>query len=299
MREISIDNAELISKTIIRESYKLDEETMVTLRIGPEPLEEAEQERNNAKVCLELGVPAIFSFETVKCGDKYGTIYEQLHAKTMGRQIMSDPDHFDQYMQIYADTLKEMHSIHVAPGKLPSIKTAYRKSLKAMGELLTPEEMSQCEKLIDAVPEADTFLAMGFNPGTALYQDGQIFMNSFNYTSYGNPLFELADICESTSFVAAGATKDEFVKFLTNTDRQTAAGIWEGLLHRCFSYSSEAEYQKMNQLIQSFAMLKMTMTAVDVPNLHEEMKKGALAACRTRFLPYIEQLTEQVRNFRI
>lgn len=296
MREVSIDGAELISRSIVRESYRLDDETMVVLRIGPESPEEVEQERKNARACLKLGVPAIFSFETVKCGEKYGAIYEQLHAKTLGHQIMSDPDHFDYYMQLYADTLKKMHSIHVAPDMLPFIEKDYRKSLNAMGNLLTPEELEKCEKLVDAVPDRDSFLAMGFNPGTALYQDGQIFMNAFNYTAYGNPLFELADLCESISFVAKGATKDSFVKFLTNTDRETASRIWDALLHDYFDFSSEEEYRKMDRLLQSFAMLKMVMTAVDVPNLQEDMKAGAINACRQRFLPYIDQLTEQIRT---
>ncbi len=296
MREISIENAELISKTIIRESYKLDEETMVTFRVGPEALAEIEQERKNAKACLALGVPALFSFETVKCGDKYGVIYEHLHAKTLGQQIMSDPDNFEHYIQLYAATLKEMHHIEVEPGDLPNIKDSYKKSLTAMGNLLTEDELNKCGKLVDAVPDRNTFLAMGFNPSTALYKDDQIFMNAFNYTSCGNPLFELADLCESISFVAKGATSDSFVKFLTNTDRPTAARIWEGLVHHYFDFKTEEEYTRMNQFIQSFAMLKMTMTAVDVPNLREDMKKGALASCRKNFLPYIDQLTEQAKR---
>jgi len=296
MREVSVENAELVSRSIVRESYKLDEETMVTLSIGPEAMDEIERERNNAKACLALGAPALFSFETVKCGDKYGVIYEHLHAQTLGRQIMSDPDHFDHYMELYADTLRELHSIHVAPGRLPSIADRYRESLRKMGGLLTEEELEKCIRLVEAVPDSDTFLAMSFNPGCALYKDDVLYMNAFNYTSCGNPLFEMADLCESISFVASGATKDSFVRFLTNTDRATAARIWDSLLHRYYHFDTEADYTRMNQFIQSFAMLKMTMTAVDVPNLHEDMKAGALAACRARFLPFAEQLTEAVQH---
>lgn len=299
MRQISIENAKLISRSIIRESYKIDDETMVTFSVGPEPLEQIELERENAKTCLALGIPALFSYEMVQCGDKVGVIYEHMLAKTLGHQIMEDPDHLERYAALYADSLKKKHSIHVAPGKLPFIEDDYRRSLEAMKGLLTDEEIEKCSRLVDAVPDRDTFLAMGFNPGTALYKDGEIYMNSFNYTSYGNPLFELADLCESISFVAAGATSDSFVRFLTNMDRPTTARLWDRFLHNYFDFKTEEEYIKMDGFIHSFAMLKMTMVAVDVPNLHEDMKAAALKSCREKFLPHVGELTEQVRNINL
>lgn len=298
MREVSIDNAELIRKTIVNESYKLDEETMVTFSMSPKPLDAIELERKNARTCLELGVPALFSFETVSCGDKIGVIYENFHAKTLGQQIMSDPEHFDHYMDLYASALKRMHEIHVPAGKLPFIETEYKNSLNKMHQYLSDEEINKALKLVDAVPDTDTFLAMGFNPGFALYQDDQLYMNQFSYTSYGNPLFELADLCESIQFVAKGATKDKFLHFLTNMDRETTAKVWPALLQRYFNFNSEEEFKAMDGFINAFALLKLSMTAVDVPNLHQEMIEGTVRDCRERFFPYIDVLTEKVQHMK-
>ncbi len=55
----------------------------------------------------------LFSFDVVKCEEKYGIIFEHLRNKTQGRQIMDDQEHLEHYQHLYADTLKEIHQIKV------------------------------------------------------------------------------------------------------------------------------------------------------------------------------------------
>ncbi|MCH3943445.1 MAG: hypothetical protein WAY93_06825 [Atopobiaceae bacterium] len=58
MREVSIEGARLVCETVMTLFYRLDEETMVSLDITPEPLVHIEREKHNACEALLAGLPA-------------------------------------------------------------------------------------------------------------------------------------------------------------------------------------------------------------------------------------------------
>jgi len=298
MREISIENAKKVGQTLVTESYRLDEETLVKLAISKEPLDQIEQEKKNAKAALVLGIPALFSFDVVKCGEKYGIIYEHLHAGTFGRQMMEDRDHAEYYIVMYAETLKKLHSTHVTKEELPSVKTVYKKNIMDMGDLLTDEEKEKCCRLIDLVPDRDTFVSRGFEPQNLLYQNNALFLSDFTYSGYGHPLFDLADLSVSLASTSESNLSEDFMDLILNMNRPMTAKLWKGLMHSYFKFDTEKEYKETEELIRYFGRLKNLIMPVLAPNLRDDYKYGTVESSRRAFFPYLDQWTERIKNLK-
>lgn len=297
MREVSIENAERVGHTLINESYMLDEETMVRLTVTPSPLEQIEAEKANAKAALILGVPALFSFEVVKCEDKYGIIFEHIRSKTFGKQIMDDPEHLDHYIDLYADTLKSIHQIHVPDDStLRSEKTIFKENIMAMGNLLSEDEKQKCCALVDIIPERDTFVSRGFIPKDIMYQDDKLLMNGFAYSGYGHPIFDLADLAVSLADTSESNISERFNNLLLNMDKATTAKLWDGLVHRYFNFETEKEYQDTVQMIRYFAKLKNLIMPVLAPNLKDEYKYGTVESSRKQFFPYLDEWMDKFKK---
>lgn len=297
MREVSIDKAAIITQTVTSTSYRIDDETMVELDNVPESLERIEQEKQNAKASLVLGVPSLFSFDVVRCNGRYGIIYEQFHAKTLGHQIMDDPENFDHYLDLYVQLSKKMHAIHVPEGSFRSVKDVYRKNVQEMGDLLTEEEKRKCNQVIDAVPDGDSYIPAGYQPSRVFYKDDQLFLNTFDHTGYGHPLFALGDEIVSIKFSAEAPGLDpKFLYMVVNMDQPTARKFWHDYIVRYFNFSSEEQFEKMDKLLSFFGLLKIVLASVLAPNISQAYRQSTLDNGRKNFFPYVDYMLDALKN---
>ena len=83
MREVSVEGCELIGEGANGKVYRLTKDEMIKVFQHKVTLEEIEAEREASRKAFLLGVPCAIAFDTVRCGDSYGTIYEMLNAKTL------------------------------------------------------------------------------------------------------------------------------------------------------------------------------------------------------------------------
>lgn len=296
MREISINGAKKVAKTLVTESYMLDEETLIKLAVTPAPLEQIEKEKANARASLVLGIPVLFSFDVVKCGEQYGIIFEHIHSRTFGQQMMADPQNAERYIELYADTLKKMHSVHASGRGLVSAKEEYKKNIIDLGKLLTDEEREKCFDVIDLVPDRDTYVLRGYEPQNIMYQDGRLLMNSFTYAGYGHPIFDLSDIAVSLASTSESDLQEDFMDLILNMDKAMAGKLWKGLMHRYFKFDTEEEYEETEKLIRFFGFLKNLIMPVLAPGLRDDYKYGSVESCRKYFFPQLEEWTEKIRN---
>ena len=60
-----------------------------------------------------MGVPTAIAFDTVKCGDSYGVVYELVEAKMLADFIDRDPSCIPEMVGQAASVMKEIHAIEV------------------------------------------------------------------------------------------------------------------------------------------------------------------------------------------
>ena len=69
-----------------------------------------------------MGVNTAIPYGIVRVGDGYGTLTELLNATSITKLMIQDPEHLEEPVRYYVDTIKQMHSIEVEPGELPDLK---------------------------------------------------------------------------------------------------------------------------------------------------------------------------------
>ncbi|WP_295157568.1 STAS domain-containing protein [uncultured Ruminococcus sp.] len=117
LRRLNIDGCVQIASGGQGKVYRIDDETIVKVFCngGIIPLDYVKEELNNAKTAFLAGVPTAISFDTVKCGDYYGIVYEMIDSKTLSKAIVDEPERIAEFAVKYATFIKDFQAIRV-PG---------------------------------------------------------------------------------------------------------------------------------------------------------------------------------------
>lgn len=126
MREISIDGCEQIGEGASGKVYRIEKDMIAKVYRPGVSLEHIENERKNAKTAFVNGIPTPITFDNVRCGSAYATVYEMIDAAQLSRYLYDNPDKASLYEQKYAAMIKEMHQIKMSD-EFQDIKTLYKK----------------------------------------------------------------------------------------------------------------------------------------------------------------------------
>ena len=81
-KTISVDGCDVIGQGSNGVVYRTDPETIVKVYRNPDSLDDIRHEREVARRALILGIPTAISYDIVKVGSKYGSVFELLNAKS-------------------------------------------------------------------------------------------------------------------------------------------------------------------------------------------------------------------------
>ena len=85
-REVSIEGCEEIGRGANGRIYRIDQDNVVKVYKNPDALEDIKHEREVAKLALILGLPTAISYDVVKVGDSFGSVFELLNARSFSQQ---------------------------------------------------------------------------------------------------------------------------------------------------------------------------------------------------------------------
>jgi len=105
-RKMSVDGCEKIGEGSNGIVYRLNPDTIIKVYKNSDALDDIKRERELAKTALVLGINTAIPFDVVKVGDKYGSVFELLSAKSLTKLMGEDPDNKDKYIKIFADMLR-------------------------------------------------------------------------------------------------------------------------------------------------------------------------------------------------
>ena len=116
LRELSVDGCEIIGKGFYGTVYRIDSETIVKVYNSPDSIPIIQNEQRLAKRAFVKGVPTAISYDIVKVGDSYGSVFELLKASSFNDHLINEPEKFDELMKKYVDFLKVVHSAEMDAG---------------------------------------------------------------------------------------------------------------------------------------------------------------------------------------
>ena len=226
MREISLDNCKLIGKGGNGAVYRLYDETVVKVyfseRSSPEKIK---RNKEITKKAFVNGIPTMIAFDMVKVGKDYGVVYEMINAKSLGQEMSEHPDRIDELALLIADTLKKLHSTEFEKGTLPDSKDKLKNDVHLTMEagFYKPQETERLYRLIDDIPDRNTFIHQDFHPGNLMLQNDEIMLIDVDDSGLGHPIIDLA----SMYLVYVTAAKTQWKTTQMGLTKKQFARIWE------------------------------------------------------------------------
>ena len=94
-RVVSIEGCEEIGRGANGTIYRIDSDNVVKVYNNADALADIQHEREVAKLALILGIPTALSYDVVKVGDSYGSVFELLNARSFSKIIANEPEKID------------------------------------------------------------------------------------------------------------------------------------------------------------------------------------------------------------
>jgi len=293
MKEISPDfvkTAKIIDSSPEGALYEIDDETVVQVYDYQATIQEIEQEKANAKNAVRIGIPTLFSFDVVKIGDNYGIIYENVQSKPLGELIMAHPENFDKYVTDFSDLCHSIHRIHVGYDAFRPAKGVYSgfgQQMVAKG-IFTQEENNSVLRMLDAIPEQDTFILSALRTSSVRYFDDELTIYGLRSACYGHPIYDLGGT--SLGIWTPGILgDDDGCKWSNGMDCATSLRFWDAFIVKYFDCPSEEDAAAMAKRVNFAGFLTHYIVPIFFHMGGEDTVKRAQDSCRADFFPHIDE----------
>ncbi len=227
-RVVSIEGCEEIGRGAKGIIYRIDKDNVVKVYMDADALADIQHEREVAKLALILGLPTAISYDVVKVGDSYGSVFELLNASSFSKILAEEPEKMDWVVEEYVKLLKLIHSTLVPEGKLPDMKEKVLMWADFTKDLLPEKEGKKLVELINAVPHEDYMVHADYHTKNVQLQNGEVLIIDMDTLAVGHPVFELAAMYNA--YVGFSEIDHNVVKEFQGFDFETSTTFWHKVL---------------------------------------------------------------------
>lgn len=256
-RRVSVNGCTVIGKGAKGTVYRLNPEIIIKVYRDSDCLPQIRKEQELARKAFVLGVPTALSYDVVKVGEQYGSVFELLDAKSFSELIREDPDGLESYVNIYADMLRKIHAIQAEPGSMPDIKMRIHRWLTEAENYLPEQAAQKLRELISATPDSCSVLHCDYHTNNLLMQGGEALLIDMDTLSLGHPIFELANVF--VTYVGFGYEDPSNVEQFLGIDYTTSKKIWDLFLPRYLGTKDPerlADVEKKAKLLSDLRILR-------------------------------------------
>ena len=193
-RRVSIEGCEEIGRGANGSLYRIDKDNVVKIYNNADALADIQHEREVARLALILGIPTAISYDVVKVGNSYGSVFELLNARSFSNILSTEPEKLDWCVDQYVEMLKRIHSTEVPEGKLPDMKETVISWATFMQDYLPEESGKKLLALVEAVPHDNHMIHGDYHTKNLELQDDEVLLIDMDTLAVGHPIFELGSM---------------------------------------------------------------------------------------------------------
>lgn len=254
LREFSVDGCEIVGRGAIGTVYRVDEDTIIKVYELPDSIPMIENEQKRAKQAFLKGIPTAISYDVVKVGDKYGSVFELLRASTYNDLIRDMPGRKDEIIRSYAHFLRQIHAVEMEPGELPEAKAVFLGYLEALGTVLPEDIVCRLRELLDAMPENLHAVHGDVQMKNVMLSGDEPLLIDMETLSVGDPVFDLQSLY--VTYQAYGEDEaDNTMQFL-GIPNELADYIWNNTLNYYFDNRDPAARRSAEAKIRLLAYVR-------------------------------------------
>lgn len=227
-RRVSVDGCQIIGKGAKGTVYRKDADTIIKVYKDADSLPSIKKERDLAQRAFVLGVPTAITFDIVRVGESYGTVFELLRAKSLSQMILEDEDNRSEHIRAFALFLHNIHEIATDSGKIPNAKKTVMLWYDAAKDYLSEEDAEALKQLICTARDTGTLLHLDYHTNNVINQDGELLLIDMDTLSQGHPIFDLANVY--ITYVGFGEVDPTIVENFIGLPYSLAKEIWAQFL---------------------------------------------------------------------
>ena len=237
-KKISVEGCEIIGEGSNGLIYRTDPETIVKVYKNPDSLPDIENERRLARYTFIHGIPTAISYDIVRVGNTYGSVFEMLNAKSLTKLFVEQPENIDEYVKVFVDLLKTIHEQKSEPGDVPDIRKTYLKYAAFLKEYIPAEAYEKLYGLIEAVPQDLHLIHGDYYMNNVMIQDGTAILIDLDTLSCGAPVFEFSSTFNAyVGFSSIYRNGETFARIFGEKGRS----VWRQILAEYYPEASEEE----------------------------------------------------------
>lgn len=250
-RVLSVDGCDILGQGANAKVYRLDDDTVVKVYKSSEGLDEITHERENARLALILGVPTAISYDVVRVGSSFGSVFELLNAHSFSKILADEPERMDWCVKEYVDMLHTIHSISVPDGKLPAVKDEALGDIKRMMHLLPTCAAEKLLRMAEEIPNTNCLIHGDYHTQNIVLASGEVLLIDMDKLSVGHPVFELARIFNA--YVGFSEYDPAIVLKFQGFSQITADEFWKRSLRAYLGSNDEAFISSVEDKVRCIA----------------------------------------------
>ena len=190
-RKISVDGCEVIGEGAYGIVYRIDPDTIVKVYKNPDSINDIIKERERAKRAFILGIPTAISYDIVKVGDLYGSVFEMLKAKSFAELLRSG----ESINKLVKQSVQILHLIHETENNqkdLPNKKEEAIKWVEECKKYLPKNIGTKLVKMVKDIPECNTIIHGDFHIKNIMHLENENLLIDMETMGVGHPIIEFA-----------------------------------------------------------------------------------------------------------
>ena len=294
-RVVSLDGCEEIGRGANGTIYRIDQDNVIKVYNNSDALDDIRHEREVAKLALILGIPTAISYDVVRVGDSYGSVFELLNASSFSKIIAQEPEKLDFCVQEYVKMLKKIHGTVVPKGKLPDMKETALNWARFMQDHLPEEAGRKLLAMVEAVPHDDHMIHGDYHTKNLMLQNDEVLLIDMDTLAVGNPIFELASMFNS--FVGYSEYDHETILHFQGFDFETGRTFWRKALEAYLGTSSETKICEVEDKARIIGYTRMIRRSIRRKGLESEKGRAEIALWKQELLELLDRTDTLLFSF--
>ena len=290
MKTVSIEGCEEIGHGANGSVYRIDKDTVVKVYRDPDALDAIRQERENAKLALILGIPTAISYDVIRVGEGYGTVFELLNARSFSRIIATEPERLNWCIREFAELLRKIHDTVVPAGKLPDLRETVLGWVRFLRDYLPEAAGKKLTALVEAVPHDDHMIHGDYHTKNLELQNDEVLLIDMDTLSVGNPIFELGSIYNS--FIGFYELDPDGIHRFQGFSFDTAKRFWRGFLSAYLGTNCEAKLREVEDKARVIGYTRLIRRNIRRGGLETEDGRTLIEHWKTELLELLDRVDE-------
>lgn len=285
-RVVSVEGCEEIGRGANGTIYRIDQDNVVKVYNNADALADIQHEREVAKLALILGVPTAISYDVVKVGESYGSVFELLNARSFSKILATEPEKLDWCVQEYVKMLKTIHGTIVPAGKLPDMKETAVSWAKFMQDYLPEAAGKKLLDMVEAIPHDDHMLHGDYHTKNLELQGDEVLLIDMDTLAVGHPVFELASMYNS--FIGYSEADHGIILKFQGFDWETGRTFWRRSLAAYLGTKCEAKLREVENKARILGYTRMIRRSIRRKGLETEAGRKEIELWKNELLELLE-----------